>query len=332
MINATFVLNPEHFGDVYGEECVAAVRRHARVLGQAPMSASDFVASSPEWLDQVDVLFTGWGAPLLDSALLARMPRLRAVFYAAGTLRFLVTDACWERDLVIVNAAAVNAIPTAEFATGTILLSLKRAWRLAAEVRTSRSFPKIQSVPGGYGATVGLVSLGLVGLSVARRLAGVDITILAYDPYAPAELGAELGIKRCSLEELFERSDVISLHAPLVPDTVGMVNARLLRLLKPEATFINTARGALVNEDDLIELLEARPDVQAILDVTDPEPPLPESRFYDLPNVFLTPHIAGSMGRECRRMGEAMVDEFARYLAGQPLLHAVSRNELARRA
>lgn len=87
MINATFVLNPEHFGDVYGEECVAAVRRHARVLGQAPMSASDFVASSPEWLDQVDVLFTGWGAPLLDSALLARMPRLRAVFYAAGTAK-----------------------------------------------------------------------------------------------------------------------------------------------------------------------------------------------------------------------------------------------------
>lgn len=333
MINAAFILREDYFEDVYGAECVAEVSRHARVLGPTPLSAEQLASNPPDWLADVEVLFTGWGAPLLDAALLARLPRLRVVFYAAGTLRFLVTDACWERGLVIVNAAAQNAVPTAEFATGAILLALKRAWHQAGAVRALRAFPaRPLPVPGGCGSTIGLVSLGLVGRRVAEKLADLDVTILAHDPYAPPGLMQQLHVEPASLTELFAQSDVISVHTPLVPETAGFIEASLLNRLKPGATFINTARGALVNETDLAAVLRARPDVQAVLDVTDPEPPLPDSPLYELPNIFLTPHIAGSLGRECRRMGRAMVEEFERYLLQAPLHHMVTREELRRRA
>ncbi len=333
MMNAAFILRADHFADVYGGECVADISRHARVIDPLPLTAEALARNPPAWLDEVDVLFTGWGAPLLDAELLARMPRLRAVFYAAGTLRFLVTDACWDRELTIVNAAAQNAIPTAEFATGAILLALKRAWHHAADVRTRRTFPeKSLPLPGGLNATIGIVSLGLVGRRVVDRLAELDAIILAHDPYVDAGEMKRLGVQPVSLAELFSNSDVVSLHTPLSAQTEGFIDRALLETLKPGATFINTARGALVDEADLIAVLRERPDLQAVIDVTDPEPPPPESALYDLPNIFLTPHIAGSLGRECRRMGRAMVEEFERYVRNEPLRFAVSREELARRA
>jgi phosphoglycerate dehydrogenase-like enzyme len=188
------------------------------------------------------------------------------------------------------------------------------------------------SVPSGYGSVVGLVSLGQVGRRVAERLGDLEITVLAHDPFAPESLFSELDLEPVSLEDLFARSDIVSLHTPLLPTTTGMVNTRLLSRLKPGATLINTARGGLIHEPDLITFLRARPDVQAVIDVTDPEPPVPDSPLYELPNLFLTPHIAGSIGPECRRMGRAMVEEFQRYVRGEPLCYMVNREQLARMA
>lgn len=99
--------------------------------------------------------------------------------------------------------------------------------------------------------------------------------------------------------------------------------------MKPGATFLNTARGAIVREAELIEVLRARPDLLAVLDVTYPEPPVPGSPFYTLPNVILTPHIAGSLDQECQRMGQIVVDELKRFLAGEPLQWAISQQQAA---
>jgi phosphoglycerate dehydrogenase-like enzyme len=115
----------------------------------------------------------------------------------------------------------------------------------------------------------------------------------------------------------------------LLPETIGLITGRHLELMKPGAIFINTARGEIVDEAGLIDALRRRPDVQAVLDVTAPEPPKSDSPLYTLPNVLLTPHIAGSLGAECERMGHAMVDEFDRYLAGQPLLWEVTPERIA---
>jgi len=112
-------------------------------------------------------------------------------------------------------------------------------------------------------------------------------------------------------------------HLPLYAGTEALIDGALLRRMKRDATFINTARGAVVNEPELIEVLQERPDLQAVLDTIVEEPPLPGHALLALPNAFVTPHIAGSMCFECRRMGLMMVDELRRYHAGEPLLGEV---------
>lgn len=330
MTNAAFILHEQAFADIYGDECLQLLAPHARLVAP-PIAADRVLAEPPGWLAAVDVVFSGWGGPRFDAALLARMPSLRAVFYGAGSLRPIVTDALWQRPITVCNAAAMNAQPVIEFAFGAILLSFKRAWHQDRAARAQRAFRPLLGEPcaTGYGAVVGLVSLGLIGRGVAEKLRGCDVTVLAYDPTLSPGVAAKLGVTAVSLEELFERSDIVSLHTPLLPETTGMVDAPLLASLRPGATLINTARGGLVVEPDLIACLRARPDVQAILDVTEPEPPARASPLYDLPNVFLTPHIAGSIGRECRRMGRAMVDEFLRFDRGEPLRFAVDAQQFA---
>jgi phosphoglycerate dehydrogenase-like enzyme len=333
MINAAFILGTSAFADIYGDENLRAITPPGRLLGP-PCTAAQLQVAPPPWLAEVEVLFTGWDAPRLDSELLARMPRLRAVFYGAGSIRPIASDALWERGIVVASAAALNAQPVVEFTLGAILLSFKRAWHHARLVRTERRYEALRAlpVPTGWGATIGLVSLGLIGRRVAEQLRAYDVRVLAHDPLLTAVQCAELGAAPVSLAEIFEQADIISLHTPLLPETTGFIDAGLLARLRPGATLINTARGGLIREADLVAALRARPDVQAILDVTDPEPPALDSALYELPNVFLTPHIAGSIGAECRRMGRAMVDEFHRYARGEPLRHRVTREQLARMA
>lgn len=133
----------------------------------------------------------------------------------------------------------------------------------------------------------------------------------ACDPWAEVDSLRSLGLHRCdTLEELLVVSDVVTLHAPLLGETEGMITGSLIASMKPNATFINTARGALVRDNELIEVLIKRPDLTAVLDVTWPEPPVAESLLFQLPNVVLTPHIAGSVGREAQRMADLMIEEF----------------------
>jgi phosphoglycerate dehydrogenase-like enzyme len=188
------------------------------------------------------------------------------------------------------------------------------------------------NVPGGYCTKVGLVSLGAVGRATAQLLKPFEFKLLAYDPFLPPEHARELNVGLVSLEELFRECDVISLHAPWIPETERMITGKLIASMKEGATLINTSRGAIVAEDEMIEALTRRPDLSAVLDVTHPEPSAPDSPLRSLPNVVLTPHIAGSMQGECARMGSWMVDELRRYVSGEPLRHQVTRDMLTRLA
>ena len=151
----------------------------------------------------------------------------------------------------------------------------------------------------------------MIGKMVLRRLQAYKLETVTYDPFLSDEAAAELGTKKVSLEELFSSCSVISNHVANLPATVGMLHYGLFSRMSETATFLNTGRGAQVVEDDLIRALTECPTRTAVLDVTLPEPPLPESPFYSLPNVFLTPHIAGSSGDEVARMGEQMAAAFA---------------------
>ncbi|MEV0385547.1 hydroxyacid dehydrogenase [Nonomuraea sp. NPDC050643] len=328
MLNGLYVMDPNRFDDVYGPQARAAIERHLAITSP-PLTAGRL---TPEVLAGLDVLVTGWGAPRLDAELLAAAPKLSLVLYGAGSIRPLVTPEMWARGVRVTSAATVNATPVAEFALSQILYALKHGWRYVLAARAAAGPAVRGSELGAYGGVVGLVSLGATGLATARLLAHHDLVVQAYDPYADPAQAERHGVRLVELEELFATSDVVSLHAPLTPETGGLVGARLLESMKPDATLINTARGALVDEAALVDVLSRRTDLFAVLDVTDPEPAVAGSPLFTMHNIVVTPHVAGSLGHERRRHGQAMAEELARYVAGEPLLYEITESALARRA
>ena len=328
MLKGLFVLRTDAYHKIYGPEELDAVQHLIDLY--APQQTADAIAQDPSVLAEADVILSGWGMAVMDEAFLAAAPRLKAVFYGAGTIKYFMTDAAWDRGILVTSAYAANAIPTAEFALAQILLSLKRAWYFGRAIQRERKYAPREPVPGAYGSKVGLISLGMIGSTVARLLQAFDVEVLAYT--SSEEKASRLGARRASLDEIFTQCDVVSLHTPWIPETVGMITGAHLAAMKPDATFINTARGAVVREDEMIEVLQQRPDLYAVLDVTHPEPPKPGSPLYTLPNVVLTPHIAGSLDNECRRMGRYAVRELEHYLKGEPQEWAITREAAARLA
>jgi phosphoglycerate dehydrogenase-like enzyme len=313
-------------------ERVFAGDRRSRIDAILPLRPGvvrreDLAALASELRD-VEVAFSTWSMPALTAADLVHLPRLRAVLYAAGTVKGFARPLL-ERGIQVSSAWQANALPVAETTLAHILLALKQTFQQARAIRTARAYATARPpVTGTYGATVGIISLGAIGRRVIELLAPFDLRVLAYDPFAQPQSGIELA----PLDEVFRRADVVSLHAPWIPATEGMIRGEHLRLMRPHATFINTARGALVREDELAAALRDRPDLQAVLDVTWPEPPPADSPLYDLPNVLLTPHIAGSAGNEVLRMADWMIDECGRLVAGEALRHAVAIDMLDRMA
>jgi phosphoglycerate dehydrogenase-like enzyme len=324
---ALYLLDGEAFQKIYGEEERSAVAELADVY--APLQTGDSVAKYPDVLAEAEVILSGWGAPTMDATFLEAAPDLRVVLYGAGSIRRVATQALWDRGVHITSAYAANAVPVSEYALAAILFSLKRGWHFAFSAKREKALPGQSQVPGAYGSTVGLVSLGVVGRLVRDRLRPFDLRVVAYDPYVSSEEARVLGVDLMSLEDLFASSDVVSLHAPWLPETEGMILGSHVASMKRNATLINTSRGAVIREAEMVQVLEERPDLWAVLDVTHPEPPESGSRFYDLPNVVLTPHIAGSLGSECRRMGRLVVEELRRYVAGEPLQHEITREKAA---
>jgi len=311
---------------VYPEAVLRRLEPLVEITGQPESGiATPSPAKPPQ---ETEFVLGTWGTPRFDAELLGQLPNLRGVFYGAGTIRSFVTDELWEREIPVVSAAYANAVPVVDYAVSVILLALKRFFLSEREFRSRRTRESQMSlVPGNYNTVVSLISFGQVARLLAPRLQEFGMTVLVYDPFLAAEEAEAAGVCKVELGEAFARGDVVSLHTPKLPETLGLIGAEHFRLLKLEATFVNTSRGAVVREDELIEFLRARPDVQAILDVTDPEPPEPDSPLYELPNVVLTPHIAGSLGRECERMGHLVTDELGRFLNGEALQHAVTREQ-----
>jgi phosphoglycerate dehydrogenase-like enzyme len=276
-------------------------------------------------LAEVEAIVSTWGMPRVDTVFLERAPGLRAVFYAAGSVKRFVSPALWSRGIIVSSSAPANAIAVAEYTLAVILLSNKRFWSVM------RSARKVLPVPGNYRRQVGIIGASRVGRELIRLLKGTDLEVRLYDPFVTGAEAAQLGVHQADLPELMAASDVVTLHAPNLPSLRHMINAELLARMKDGATFINTARGALVDEAALIaELTSGR--IFAVLDVTEPEPPAAASPFYTLPNVIITPHIAGSMDQECHRMADFAIDELERFLTGKPLLNPITSETIAHMA
>ncbi|MER6345600.1 hydroxyacid dehydrogenase [Streptomyces sp. NPDC001595] len=314
----------------------AALDRLTRVADTDPtLVVGDFAdPAAADALAAAEALLTGWGCPPLTEQALARMPRLRTVVHAAGSVKHHITDACWERGLTVASAADANAVPVAEFTVAAILFSGKRVLHAARVYRERRSWVspiEVIGAGGNYGRTVGVVGASRIGRRVLDLLRPYDLRVLLYDPYVDAEEAARLGARAVSLETLARSSDIVTIHAPQLPETRHLFDRARLALLPDGATLINTARGSLVDTAALTaELVCGR--LNAVLDVTDPEVLPPDSPLYDLPNVLLTPHVAGSLGNELHRMTQAALDELERYARGLPFVSGVRAEELARSA
>lgn len=327
MSHVVLLLSSEALTLAYPEPVLARLRSLADSV--QVISPAESWKSHPEVLQRADVIFSGWGAPRMDDAFLRHAPNVRAIFYAAGSIRYFLTDAVWRRGIRITTAQAQNAVPVAEFAAASLLLGLKRVWHYGRITRDTRAFPADRPMPGAYQSTVGLISYGTIARLVRERLRALDVKVVVFDPFLTPELARAEEVTAVSLDEVFSLSDAVSVHTPYLPETECLIRGRHLERLRPGSFFLNTARGEVVAESEMIDVLRRRPDLQALLDVTAPEPPPADSPLYQLPNVLLTPHIAGSMGAECERMGMAMVDEWVRYRAGQPLRWEITEDRAA---
>ncbi|MDQ0993733.1 hydroxyacid dehydrogenase [Streptomyces sp. V3I7] len=284
-------------------------------------------------LARTEILLTGWGCPRLDTAVLDAAPRLRAVLHAAGSVKEFTTPEFWRRGIPVSSASAANAQPVAEYTLAMILLAGKNVLAARDLVRARRGFPPGEIAPGigNNGRRVGVIGASRTGRRLIELLRPYDLAVRLTDPYAGPADAARLGVPLLPLDELLRTSDIVTVHAPLTPETRHLLGARELALMRPGSVLINTARGGLLDHDALIaELSTGR--LSAVLDVTDPEPLPPESPLYDLPNAFLTPHLAGSQGNELPRLGLTVVEEVERLLSGEPLLHAVDPAALERSA
>lgn len=323
-----FVADDWAYEQTYGEELARVIAQRLDLV--APPISGDELAGRLDLLADVEIIMGGWGMRVMDAAFLAAAPKLRAVFLGAGSIKGVVSEAFWQRNIPIVSAYAMNAVPVAEYTLAAILFSLKHGWRYALGMpRAGRFLKKTGVMPGAFRTTVGIISLGAIGRRVVELLRAHDVKVIACDPRCTAADAQALGVELVSCLELFQRAHVVSLHAPWLPETEGMITGAHFAAMREGATFINTARGIIVRETQMIAALQARPDLTAVLDVTQPEPPAPDSPLFTLPNVVLTPHIAGAMDEECRRLGYFLVDELDRHLRGEKSSWQLSREQMS---
>jgi phosphoglycerate dehydrogenase-like enzyme len=286
-------------------------------------------------VEGAEVVLAGWNAVPFTKEILDLCPNLKLILYAAGTVKYFVTDELLRRNIALTSAVDMNAIPVAEFTLGLILSSLKNVMGhhqdFLARGRDAWAIDRPGYRGGYYKTRVGIVGDGRIARLVLDHLKNFSMDVFIASKYFTEEDEGRYGASRLSFEELMKSCDVVTLHHADIPENWNLINKASLALMKRGAGLINTSRGRLINERDLVEKLETG-DITAYLDVTHPEPPEADHPFYHLRNCVLTPHIAGSTGREAERMGLFCLEELKRWLAGKPLLGGLDLSGLDERA
>lgn len=223
-------------------------------------------------------------------------PKLKAIGVLRGGIENVCSEYAREKGIEVFNAPGRNAEAVSDFTVGMIICEARNIARGHHGILTGRwirDYSNSGMIPDLPGRTVGLIGCGAIGMKVAKKLSGFDMTLLGYDPFASAERCKEAGIEPVALDELMARADFVSLHARLTAENRHLIDARRLALMKPTAYLINTSRAGLIDEAALVEALRAKKIAGAALDVYEHEPPQPDDPLLALDNVTLTPHMAG---------------------------------------
>lgn len=262
----------------------------------------------------------------VTAELLAAAERLVVVGRAGAGLDNVDIAAATKAGILIASTPDQNAISVAEIALG-LMLSLARMIPAANQDTKDGNWNRHRFLGYElYGKTIGIIGAGKIGYLTARRAQAFGMKVLAHDPFISRDniLLSELNAELVPLDDLLARADVVSCHLPATPETVGLINAECFARMKPTATFINTSRGEVVMEDDLLCALKSGKIAGAALDVRGKEPPA-VGELERLPNLILTPHIAAFTHEAQERVTKAICEDVARVLDGKPAQNAVNR-------
>jgi len=277
------------------------------------------------------------GSVPFTKEIISQLKRCKVVCRTGVGVDRMDLAAAEEYGIKICNAAGCNSIEVSEQAMGLLIAISRKLMRMNQYVRDGkwrRHTAELHAYRGRVyriqGRTMGIVGLGHVGKQVAPRAQGMRLNVQTYDPYLDPKVAEGMGVKMVSFDELVKTSDFVSLHAPLTKQTRKMFGAAQFKAMKKTAYLINCARGGLIDTDALYDALVAGELAGAALDVTDPEPLPADHELLTLPNAFVTPHVAGSIGAEVVRLSELAVQEVERYARGEAPMYAVRQDDIER--
>jgi D-3-phosphoglycerate dehydrogenase len=249
----------------------------------------------------------------VDDALMEKAPKLRVIGRAGVGVDNIDAEAATRRGIVVMNTPGANAVAVAELTIGLMLALARKLPAANASMHAGKWEKKNLQGAELRGKTLGILGLGRIGLEVAKRARGFGLEILGSDPFVSAAVAREAGIKLVTLDELIAGSDYLTLHVGLTPQTTGVINAKTLAKMKKGVRIINCARGELIEDTDLVAALKSGQVAGAALDVFAVEPPK-ESPYFELDNVILTPHVAGSTGEAQEAVGVQIACQVRDYL------------------
>lgn len=326
MFKIAFLQSKSTTNQIFSSEELSFISK----LGSVVMNEEDSNPSTEQvksLIREADIAITSWGCPKLEKDVLDSAPNLKLVLHAAGSVKGIISQELWERGIRVSGAAEALGKGVAETALGLTICSLKNLWQLSNNTKKGEWHKDRNRVREIYNVTIGVIGGGRAGKHYIRLLKNFDANVLIYDPIMDKDEAKLLGATKVELEDLLKKSDVVSIHAPSIPATYKMLNKERLMLMKDEGIIINTARGSIIDEEALIEELK-KGRLFACLDVTEPEPPVKDHPFRSLPNVVLTPHIAGAVNNGLYRIGKYISEEIVRYLNGDKMDGEVYREKL----
>ncbi|MEG1845636.1 MAG: NAD(P)-dependent oxidoreductase [Oscillospiraceae bacterium] len=312
---------------VFGADFKEAMRDFG--LLEKTITKSD-LEKNPDLLKDAEYVFTTWGMPHFTNDEIKKFfPNLKAVLYAAGSVQSFAKEFL-DEGISVHSAWKANAIPVAEFAFSQIVLASKGYFGSVKKAKHNRygGFKFSNECTGNYKSKIGIIGAGGIGSLICEKLKHIDCEVLVYDKFLSKERADELNVSLTSLEEIFKQCDVISNHLANKEELYGVLNYDLFKLMKSHAVFINTGRGKQVKEKDLVKAMREVSSRTALLDVTSPEPPIILSPIRHTKNIILSPHIAGSTGKERERMSAFMLDEFNLLIEGKPPIYSVTKEML----
>ncbi len=325
------LVNKEQQSRVFNEKYYDKIRKFGElsIYERPDFEDIDYVT---DFVKDSEVIITSWNSPQISKEMLDVCPNLKGVIHAAGSVKPVITEEFVTRKIRITGSAVAIGEGVAETALGFAISACKGFYQLSKDTKNKIWDENKRSVVKDfYDINVGVISGGFVGRHMVKLLKNFHVDILMYDPMLSAEEIEKIGAKKVELNELMSESDIVTIHAPSIPATDNMINKENLSIMKDGAILINTARGTIINEEDLIEELE-RGRIFACIDVTNPEPPTPDNKLRDLDNVVLTPHIAGTVTNGLKRIALHVCEELERLMNGEKMRTEVNFDDLSKMA